>query len=466
MSDSPETGKEELDRIEAAVLSACFLGRDAIARIRGRIRLEHFDRSAHRRIAAELLTQYDAGESPDVLTVEHGLRQSGELEACGGMEYLGQVVDAVPSAANIETHHHRLIEAAHRRQLARVVDTARADLSASTVSTDDVRLALLESLMTSDDAQRPRGFRPVDAMAALERYERRAQGQVTGIRSGFAAFDAETAGLQPGELAVVGAIAKHGKTMFATQWGLQASLGYGHGVALVSAEMGYNAIHDRILSALAGVPLQQLMSGDIPPSAWPRLLAAQTRLDKKPTRWWIDDEALPQLRDVEARVLALKAQHPELALVIVDFLQLVQCRLKGRRGDEELDAISYGLKRIADRAEVAIVAPAQLNQKSVDARADRIPQLSDMSGGMGPVKGADLILLLHRPALATSGDDDSSARQGSPFNMATDRMLVTVQGARRTRPFTFSLDWQGTVARLVDPDHWTAPNEPMWLPAA
>ncbi|MBK8058657.1 MAG: AAA family ATPase [Gemmatimonadetes bacterium] len=448
------TGRDawpEAHEAEVALLGAMLLSPVVIPSVRGSLRTEDFASTTHRRLYGAIVALHDAGEAVEFLTLQAYLVRTGELAAIGGVETLSALLD-VPTAANAPAHVRLVQESARLRRLATHGQTLVEAIRTRAGTAEEILAEHLSALMAETYQRSDRGFRRVRSLEVLEAIERRAQGEPDGIPTGFRECDRYTAGFQRGELIVVGAVPKCGKSTFTTQIALQVALGGHGGAAIVSAEMPRRAVLERMLSALAGVPGHRLQRGDLSAPEWRRVLDAQTRLDQAPI--WIDDEALPELRDVMQRVLALKAQHPELSLVVVDYLQLVQHRLKGRRGDEEIEAVANGLKRLADRAEVVVVSPAQLNQKPIDARQDKRPLLSDLSGSMGPLKAADFVALLYRPIL----HEGAAGIDG-------DRLHVFVDAARRTSTFSFTLDWQATVTRAVESSPWISPDMPL-LPTA
>lgn len=449
VTDRPASAPDD-PQAERALLGALLLQPAVLPSVRGTLRVEHFGSAQHRRLFAALVALHDAGEAIEILTLRSYLERTGELVAAGGWEALSTLLDEAPTASNITAHVRLVSESARLRRLGALGASLGEAVRTRAGTSDELLAHHLEALMAESYQRSDRGFRRVDGMEVLDAIERRAQGHADGIPTGFREWDGHTAGLRRGELVVIGAIPKCGKSTFSMQVALQVALSGAGGAAIVSAEMPRRAVIERMLGALAGVAGHRLQRGSLSDMEWRRLIDAQQLLQNAPL--WIDDEALPNLQAVTQRVLALKAQHPRLAFVVVDYLQLIQVPMKGRRGDEEIEAAANGLKRLADRAEVVILAPAQLNQKSIDARQDKRPLLSDLSGSMGPVKSSDFVALLHRPIL----HEVETERSG-------DRLFVHVDAARRTETFTFTLDWQATVTRAVDPRAWIAPETPLPL---
>lgn len=219
----------------------------------------------------------------------------------------------------------------------------------------------------------------------------------------------------------------------------------GHVAGIVSAEMSASQVTERLLSAASGIPVHVLASGRLSDWQVERLTTAAARLGTMPL--FIDDAASPSLDDVVSRAIELKARHPKLGLIVVDFLQLVRFPMKGRRGDEELSAIAYALKGLAKKTQTAVIAPCQLNYKDVEKRPDKRPELYDLAGSSGMYQAADFIVLLYR--------------EKAYFKDRPDTMELMFKAARRTGPFDVTVWWSGATAslRLTDSESPGAPPQ-------
>lgn len=214
----------------------------------------------------------------------------------------------------------------------------------------------------------------------------------------------------------------------------------GHPAGIVSAEMSAAQVTERLMAAASGVPLHVLASGRLTDWQVNRLTNGAAAIAKLPIH--IDDAASPSLDDILARAVALKAKHPTLAVLVVDFLQLVRFPMKGRRGDEELTAIAYALKGLAKRTRTVVIAPAQLNYKDIEKRPDKRPQLQDLAGSSGMLQAADFAVLLFREKMY--------------FKEAPDTLELIFGACRRTGPFTASVWWNGGTMSLGE----AAPERP------
>jgi replicative DNA helicase len=413
-------------RAEAAVLSAVLLDPEVLPGIRSSLPAEAFDHPAHRSIYSEMLALANEDGVIDVIALRPRLSAETGL-------VLADVIDATPTAANV-TYHTKLVrDRAKRRDFIRACLTAAAAAHDFARPADAIARDLTSILLpVAIDAASGTGYQRVRAVATLGEMERRASTEAGRVLTWFPEIDRETNGFRPGELVIVGGVPKGGKTAVVLDIA-RRNVFKGRGVGFTSAEMPATQITERILNAESGVAVTVTTSGRWSADQAAALADAARRLDACPL--WIDDAAAPSLDDVIARGVALKAAHPSVEIIVVDFLQLVQHQLKGRRGDEELAAISYGLKSLAKRAECVVLAPCQLNYKAIGERPDQRPRLEDLAGGSGMLQAADFVALTYRPAM---------------YNPTAPNVIeLDFAACRRTSPFRVTLDWDGRHMRVL-----------------
>ncbi len=431
---------------EAHLLCAMLLDARAAEELLAELTVEDFYGSPHRRVFDAMRDLAANGHAIDVMGLKALLVDRNELEAVGGDSWLVELLDVSPTAANRATPMRIVRECRRKRDLLRTLQQGVEALHDGATAAEDVHGTVQADLISLGNSANPRGFRRLDIEKLFDNIEARSRGKLPGIRSGFPALDAKTGGFLPGELVVLCGAPKSCKTTLAGQIALQMALHAGVGVGYVSAEMSNVAITERLVSALGGVPMRAMREGKLTDDQYGRLARAAGEVRAAPL--WIDDAAVPKLEDVVAKVLALKGKHPSLALVVVDFLQLIQYRLKGRRGDEEITAIAYGLKDLAMRAEVVLLAPTQLNAKAIADREDRRPTLRDISGSSGPLMAGDFVLLMHRPSQDPGASPD-----------VADHLRLYVEASRRTEAFELALQWQSVVMRGIPTGAWLRPDE-------
>lgn len=427
---------------EQAVISALMLDSSVTLAVSAILSPEAFHYERHGKIFGAIVSVHRRSETVDPITVSAELLRVGQLEAVGGKDYISELLDMVPTAANVEYHARIVAHHAARRSVIASIESAlrsfndpEADLRAVAAELQDRLLPLAADVGRT-------GYRPVseivwEVMEAFERRQAAANvGELIGIPTGWREVDAYTCGFRPGEFIILGGGPKSGKTSAVLNIVLHNVLA-GRGAAFVSAEMTGTQLVERLLNNMAVVHTQATTSGQITPDDWARLSEAAKALYLA-QNFFVDDEAFPTLDDVIARALHLKAKHPEVAMIVVDYLQLVSKRMDSRRGDEELNAISKGLKGLAKRAGVPVFAPCQVNYKEVDARKNPKPTLRDLQGASGMAQTADFVGLVYRPGL-TDPEPSKSAIIELDF-----------VACRRTDRFKTTLRWDGRHMRVDD----------------
>lgn len=430
---------------EQAVLSAMLSDQAAAQHAVMALAPEMFYGERHRRIFSVMGLLVESGTTVDPFTVANALTDRGHLERAGGKDYLGLLIDAVPTVAHIADHVGIVAEMAQRRALVDTLTAATLTIRDGDTDATDVARDTTAALLpfTLDDSDAPGFIRIKDAVwSVLERIEAQAAGVVTGLLTGWARIDSETGGFQKGELIILAAAEKMGKSVAALNLGLRVSARPategGGAVAYVSAEMTTQAKVKRALGILGRIDQKRLRTGTLVDNDWPKVARAAGELGALP--FWIDDEAEPSLADVTARCTALKAAHPEIALIIVDFLQLVHVREKGMTKAEELGRVAYGLKRLAKKLGVVVAAPCQVNTKDIEDGKDPRPRLKDLQGSSGMRQAADFVALLYRPAFY---DAIGANPYEIEFNFAA---------AREAAPFLARLRWDPHTLRIDDFD--------------
>ncbi|MBK9406589.1 MAG: AAA family ATPase [Gemmatimonadetes bacterium] len=299
------------DAAERALLGALLLDARLPDQVLPQLGDADFYRPAHRRIAAAMATLVADGVPVELLGLCDVLRRHGELEACGGQEYLAMLLDDAVTSANIAAPLRLVQEHAARRALLDRMHHASEAVQSGELSAEALRTTLVSDLLGMSPDRSRAGFRPLPVHAVCDEIERRGRGEGSGLRLGWPEFDRQAQGLQAGEVVLICGAPKVGKSTVAAQCGMHVALSGQGGVGYVSAEMSSEAITERLLAALAGVPIGAMRAGTLTDAQYRRLAEASTALFRAP--FWIDDGAVPRLQDIVARVLALKAQHPTLA---------------------------------------------------------------------------------------------------------------------------------------------------------
>jgi replicative DNA helicase len=381
---------------EQAVLGAMLLDQDAALRGSELLDDSMFYREAHRRLFRAMAALTEQRTVIDHITLRDELMRRGELESSGGLEYLGELVDAVPTAANLE-FHARIVK--DKAILRRLIESATAIVTEAYdgKSTANELLDSAESRIFHISQQRgDEGFTRIKEMLwpTMERIEtlQKSGKAITGVPSGFADLDSLTSGFQPSELVVVAARPSMGKTAFCLNIASNASL-EGQGVAIFSLEMSKEALVHRMLTAMARVDSQRVRQGSLRDFDFTQLARAAGILQSCPI--WIDDTPALTLLEMRSKARRLKAEN-DIRMVVVDYLQLMRSPEHAENRVQEISDISRSLKALARELEIPVVALSQLSRASEQRGGERKPILSDLRDSGAIEQDADLVIFIHR----------------------------------------------------------------------
>lgn len=388
------------------------------------LRPEHCYSNANRLILESAWALREAGTPVDQVSVAGWLRVHGKLDQIGGVAYLAQVVDATPAVANVESHAKRLVELWRQRQLIQACQFTAAEGYANVLDVqgyiDQHEQKVFAIAHTSDrTAIVPVKDVMVESFAIISAASQ-SGGGVSGIATGFTEIDRKTTGMHPGEEWIVAGRPGMGKSSFALGVALNVArprpqsfatgpMGEelppdaGEGVAFFSLEMPKEQLGMRLLATEAQVDLGRIRSGQPREDDWSKLTEASARIGRMPI--WIDDTPAITLLEVRAKVRRLQAelkrapegQASSLGLVVIDYLQLMQGPRDAGSREQEVSALSRGMKQLAKELRVPVMAMSQLN-RSVETRTtkDKRPQLSDLRESGAIEQDADTILFIYR----------------------------------------------------------------------
>jgi replicative DNA helicase len=383
---------------EQAVLSAMLIDQDAVLRAVEHVNDTMFYAERHRRIFRAVLTIAERGGVVDPLTLSEELSRRGELEGSGGKDFIGFLVDAVPTAANIEYHAQIVREKAILRRLIEVSTTIVAEAFEGR-STANELLDEAESKIFQVSQQQSRdGFTRIKELLwpTMERIEALQKGgkTVTGVATGFGDLDEMTSGFQPADLIIVAARPSMGKTAFTLNIAQYAAIEHNVPIAFFSLEMSKESLVQRMITSEARIDAQKLRKGMLRDDDFPRLARAAGILSSAPV--WIDDTPGLTILEMRAKARRLKADAG-VGMVVVDYLQLMQGPSGSESRQQEVSQISRGLKALAKELNVPVVALSQLSRAPEQRTGDnKRPQLSDLRESGAIEQDADLIMFLYR----------------------------------------------------------------------
>jgi len=376
---------------EQAVLGCLLIDANAILTIRDILAPGDFYAERHGHIFRAALALSDRGEPVDVLTLKVQLERDGTLAHSGGIEYLAELSQKMPTAASVRHYAQIVVDHSLRRRLiAAAGDMAQLGFDAGQ-RTEDILDTAERRIFSIADSQRSLEISHIAQMLTdtWELMERRAQSRqiVHGVPTNYSRLDAVTQGLQPDELIVLAARPAVGKTSFALNIARNAAVLADRRVVIFSLEMSKQALVQRLICSEAKVDAYLISTGQADAHAFERIAGAMDRLSQ--ANIWIDDTPALPISELRARARRMKAQH-NVDLVVVDYLQL----MRGGRQDsrvQEVSEISSGLKTIAKELHIPVLALSQLSRES-ERRENRKPQLSDLRDS-GCLTGESLVWL-------------------------------------------------------------------------
>jgi replicative DNA helicase len=404
------------EEAEQAVLSAMLMDQDAVMRAAETLDDSMFYAERHRRVYRAMIGLTETGSVVDPLTLADELARRGELEAAGGKDYIGFLMDVVPTAANVEYHARIVREKALLRRLIEA-STSIVQSAFEGKTTADELLDDAESRIFHVSQQRGReGFMRIKELLwpTMERIEALQRGgkTVTGVPTGFADLDELTSGFQPADLVVIAARPSMGKTALTLNIAQHAAIEAQVPIAFFSLEMSKESLVQRMLTSEARVDAQRLRKGMLRDDDFPRLARAAGILSSAPV--YIDDTPGITMLEMRSKARRLKADA-DLGLIVVDYLQLMQGPERSESRQQEVSMISRGLKSLAKELSVPVLALSQLS-RAPEQRAGEDkgrPQLSDLRESGAIEQDSDVILFIYRPEVYFGPvDKDGNSLEG------------------------------------------------------
>jgi replicative DNA helicase len=382
---------------EQSVLGAMVVNPNAIPVAIEQLRDEDFYREGHRLIYRSILTLYDKGDEVDVVTVSAELDRQGVLERVGGRDFIHTLAEIVPAAANAGQYATIVREQSVLRSLIQVGN----EIAELGYQHPDTIAALLDRseqrVFAISQQRRVAEFQHIkDILTAnfqrLELMQRDAT--VSGVATGFEGIDKITGGLQPANLIVLAARPSMGKTSLALNIAQTVAVDGKAPVAIFSLEMSAQELGERMMCSAARVSSHKVRTATLSGDDYAKLIQAAGELEKADI--FIDDTAGITMFELRAKARRLASKKP-LALVIVDYLQLMVGDGRSENRQQEVAGLSRSLKQLARELSVPVIAVSQLN-RSPEVRQDKRPQLSDLRESGAIEQDADVVMFIHADA--------------------------------------------------------------------
>ena len=383
---------------EQSALGSMFLSKYALQKCMESLTPDMFYNDANSKIFSAMCSLYEEGTSIDITTVTAYLDKKKLLKQIGDIEYLTEVINTVPTAANVD-EYIKIIE--EKSILRRLIEEGTSIVTSGYQSTESLSEILdnaEKKILSVVKTRKGSEFKSIQnvlfkTQSDLEKLSA-TKGEITGIPTGFYDLDKVTSGLHPNELIIIAARPAMGKTAFALNLATNMALLAKKTVALFNMEMGAEQLASRMLSSVGQIDGYKMRTGKFEHQDWKRINEAISKLSD--TKFYIDDTPGMTVGEIKAKCRRLSSSEDGLDVVIIDYLQLISggARYAGNR-QQEVSEIARSLKTLAMELGIPVIALAQLS-RSVEGREDKRPLLSDLRESGSIEQDADIVAFLYR----------------------------------------------------------------------
>lgn len=381
---------------EQSVLGSMMLDRNAIVTATEILKPSDFYKEAHSEIYESILDIYNRDEPVDLITLSEELKKRNTLDAIGGILYLADLSEAISTTANIRFYCEIVEEKSILRKL---INASNEIIAKGYEADEDINVIIDIAEKKIFDITQKRSHEGLDPIKevlldSFSRIEQMAlnKSDLTGLTTGFIDLDQKTSGLQKSDLVLIAARPSMGKTAFSVNVAVNAALKGDASVAVFSLEMSKEQLVQRMLSSESHVELQKIINGRLNEDDWPKLLSAMGPLSQ--AKIFIDDTPGITLMEMKAKCRKLKIEKG-LDLVMIDYLQLMSGEGRNENRQQEISAISRGLKGLAKEMDCPVIALSQLS-RAPEIRSDHRPILSDLRESGAIEQDADIVMFLYR----------------------------------------------------------------------
>lgn len=391
---------------EQSVLGAILLDNAAMNRSMEILSDEDFYRTANQMVYRSMVGLSERTQPVDQITLTDYLRGTGELDQVGGASYIAELVQMVPSAANIRYHCQIVREKSLLRGLVRTATDVVMKAYEGTTKTDELLEFAEREIFRLAQGHLGGAFVPVSrtVLDSIELIDKLYDGKkkITGVPTGFTELDELLSGLQPSDLIIVAGRPSMGKTSLALGMAEQAALKGNAVVGIFSLEMSRSQLVLRMLSSQAHLDSHAVRSGQLKPHDWVALTDAAGKLAQ--ARIFIDDSGNLSVQQMRGKARRLKSEHG-LDLLIIDYLQLMDGKSSSESRQQEISDISRALKALAKELDIPVVALSQLS-RAVENRTDKRPMLADLRESGAIEQDADVVMFIYRDEVYYPDSDE------------------------------------------------------------
>lgn len=394
-----ELGKVPPNDVEAeqAIIGSMLTDKDAVISAVEVLKADDFYREDNKIIYEAILNLYSRSEPIDIITVKSELESMGKIDQVGGLEYLAELPEKVPTTANAMKYVKIVEEKSTLRQLIKTANEIIELGYSPTEDVEDIMEGAEKKIFDVMQQKNQKGYEPikdvlVESFTKLEELYNRKQ-HITGVPSGFMELDYKTAGFHGSDLILIAARPAMVKTAFALNIATNAAVRANVPVAVFSLEMSKEQLVNRVLCSEAMVDSNKVRTGKLEEDDWTKL--AETIGPLSEAEIYIDDTPGISITEIRAKCRKLKLEK-NIGMIVIDYLQLIQGTNK-RNGsrEQEISEISRSLKMLAKELNVPVIALSQLS-RAAEQRPDHRPMLSDLRESGAIEQDADIVMFLYR----------------------------------------------------------------------
>ena len=381
---------------EQSVIGSMIMDKEAIVIASETLIKEDFYHQQYGILFESMIELYNEEQPVDVVTLQNRLREKDVPAELSSMEFVGELVTAVPTSANIKYYANIVKEKATLRKLIKVNEEIANECYLQNESVDDIMADTEKKIFNLLQNKSGGDYVPIKTVVinALEKIEQasKTKGSVTGIATGFVDLDYRMSGLQPSDLILVAARPSMGKTAFVLNIAQYVAFHSDMCTAIFSLEMSKEQLVHRLFSLESRVDAQLLRSGNLADSDWEKLIEGAGTIGR--SKLIIDDTPGISISELRSKCRKYKLEH-DLKLIIIDYLQLMSGSGKSDSRQQEISDISRSLKSLARELNVPVIALSQLSRQ-VEQRPDHRPMLSDLRESGAIEQDADVVMFIYR----------------------------------------------------------------------
>ncbi len=432
---------------EQAVLGSVIIDPKCLNEIAPMMKTEYFYIPQHKEIYSAMAAMYELSQAIDFVSLLEKLKKDGVYDEAGGKAYLTQLVQTVPSSANVLTYVAIIRERYYARALMTAAQDIIKDINEKTLDSGVLLDSAEQRIFEIRQGRELSGLTHIKSVIENETYDRltkmadpETRNDYIGIPSGIGALDSMITGLNKSDLIILGARPGMGKTSFALNIARNVAVNAGKTVCFFSLEMTRDQLAQRMLSSEAGIKSEKLRTGDLTTDEWTRLAQAGDNLSK--AEIYFDETSAITVPQMKAKLRRM----PKVDLVVIDYLGLMKSARATENRVQEVSEITRNLKIMAKELKVPVIACAQLSRGTETKGKSHKPALSDLRESGSIEQDADIVLFLYRETYYDNEKTDDEDRSDP------NKAECIVAKNRHGEIGTIDMHWDGQFTRFTSVD--------------